>query len=54
MNRFVLQRLGFAVLALAALVVVLPILLVVASIVAQGIRAVRWEFLTAMLYALGD
>jgi phosphate transport system permease protein len=48
MNRFVLQRVGFAVLALAALVVVLPILLVVASIVVQGIQAVRWEFLTAM------
>jgi phosphate transport system permease protein len=48
MNRFVMQRVGFAVLGLAALVVVLPILLVVASIVVQGIQAVRWEFLTAM------
>lgn len=48
MNRFVVQRVGFAALGLAALVVVLPILLVLATVVAQGIHAVHWEFLAAM------
>jgi len=48
MNRFVVQRVGFAALGLAALVVVLPILLVLATVVAQGIRAVHWEFLAAV------
>lgn len=48
MNRFMVQRVGFAALGLAALVVVLPILLVLATVVARGIHAVHWEFLTAM------
>jgi len=48
MNRFVVQRLGFALLSLTALAVVAPILLVIAVIVAQGAGAVSWEFLTAM------
>jgi phosphate transport system permease protein len=42
------QRLGFALLALAALVVVAPILFVIGSIVVQGIGAISWEFLTTM------
>jgi len=42
------QRIGFAILSLAALVVVLPILLVIGTIVMQGIGAIGWGFLTAM------
>jgi len=48
MNRFVVQRLGFALLGLTALAVVVPILLVIAVIVARGGEAISWEFLTAM------
>jgi phosphate transport system permease protein len=48
MNRYLLQRLGFVLLALAALVVVVPILLVVGIIVVRGIEAISWEFLTGM------
>jgi phosphate transport system permease protein len=48
MNRVLAQRLGFALLTVLALVVVVPILLVVASIVIRGIGAINWEFLTAM------
>ena len=48
MNRYLVQRLGFALLGLTALVVVIPILLVVGTIVARGITAISWEFLTAM------
>lgn len=47
-NRALAQRLGFGLLALVALIVVLPILLVVASIVVRGVGALNWEFLTAM------
>ena len=48
MNRHLVQRLGFAVLGLAALVVVAPILLVIGTIVARGMGAISWEFLSAM------
>jgi phosphate transport system permease protein len=48
MNRLLMQRIGFALLALAALVVVLPILLVIGTIVVRGAGAISWEFLTAM------
>jgi phosphate transport system permease protein len=47
-NRCQVQRIGFTALALAALIVVLPILVVVASVVVQGIKAIGWEFLSAM------
>ncbi len=50
MNRYLVQKLGFALLILTALVVVVPILLVVGVIVARGIGAINWEFLTAMPY----
>jgi phosphate transport system permease protein len=42
------QRLGFILLGLATLAVVIPILLIVWSIVARGIGAISWEFLTQM------
>ena len=48
MSRHLVQRLGYAVLVLAALVVVVPILLVVGTIAVRGIRTIDWEFLTAM------
>ena len=48
MNRCLVQRLGFVLLSLAALAVVIPILLVIGAIVARGIGAINWEFLTAM------
>lgn len=47
-DRFVAQRLGFALLILIALVVIMPILFVVGIIVAWGASAVNWEFLSAM------
>lgn len=47
-RRYWSQRVGFLFLALAALVVVVPILIVIASIVVQGMGAIRWEFLTQM------
>jgi len=46
--RFVVQRVGFALLSLIALVVVLPILVIVAIIVVRGVGAISWEFLTTM------
>lgn len=47
-NRYWMQRLGFILLILATLVVVIPILLVIASIFVRGIEAINWEFLTQM------
>jgi phosphate transport system permease protein len=48
MDRLLVQRIGFALLALAALVVVVPILLVIGTVAVRGISAISWEFLTAM------
>jgi phosphate transport system permease protein len=48
MNRFLVQRIGFILLGLIALVVVIPILFIIGSIVVQGMGAINWEFLTAM------
>jgi phosphate transport system permease protein len=48
MDRHTVQRVGFAMLALAALLVVVPILFVIGAIVVQGIGAIDWEFLSAM------
>ncbi len=48
MNRYLVQRLGFALLALVSLIVVLPILYVIGDIVVKGAGALTWEFLTAM------
>lgn len=46
--RQVVQRLGFALLALAAAGVVIPILFIVSTIFYQGIGAISLEFLTEM------
>lgn len=48
MNRYLVQRIAFLLLGLAALVVVVPILFIVGTIVVQGIGAINWEFLTQM------
>lgn len=48
MGRYRVQKVGFALLALASIVVVLPILFVVGVIIVRGAGAISWEFLTAM------
>jgi len=48
MNRSLVQRLGFALLGLAALIVVVPILFVILTIIVRGAQAIDWEFLVAM------
>jgi len=48
MNRTWVQRFGFVLLALAALVVVVPILVVIGIIFVRGVEAINWDFLTAM------
>ncbi len=45
-DRHTQQRMGFVLLGVAALVVVIPIVLVVAVIVIRGIGAINWEFLS--------
>ena len=47
-DRSLVQRLGFGLLGLITLVVVVPILLVIGVIVARGISAINWQFLTTM------
>ncbi|OGP60841.1 MAG: phosphate ABC transporter, permease protein PstA [Deltaproteobacteria bacterium RBG_13_52_11b] len=48
LNRYTVQRAGFGLLILTALVVVVPILFVVGIIIVWGSSAISWEFLTAM------
>ncbi len=48
MNRAGVQRLGFAFLGFITFVVVAPILLVIGVIVARGIVAINWQFLSTM------
>jgi phosphate transport system permease protein len=48
MNRHLIQRAGFVLLGVVALAVVVPILMVIGIIVARGISAIDWEFITAM------
>lgn len=47
-DRYLVQRIGFALLALALLVVVVPILFVIGAIVVRGTGAVNWEFISQM------
>ncbi len=47
-TRHTTQRVGFALLFLALLAVVVPILAVIVIIVIRGLPAISWEFLTAM------
>ncbi len=48
MNRYWVQRMGFALLTLAALAVVVPILVVIGIIVVQGAGALSWDFIASM------
>jgi phosphate transport system permease protein len=48
MSRQGYQKLGFAFLTFAAIIVVLPILVLVGYIILQGGSALSWEFITAM------
>jgi phosphate transport system permease protein len=47
-SRYLTQRIGTVLLALATLAVVAPILLVLVTIFVRGYQAINWEFLTAM------
>lgn len=48
LDRDLIQRLGYSLLALVTLVTVFPIVVVVAYILKEGAPAISWEFLTAM------
>lgn len=48
MNRYLVQKLGFALLTVTALIVVVPILFLIGAIVVRGLGAISWEFLTTM------
>ena len=48
MNRALVQRAGFVLLGLVTLAVVVPILMVIALIIARGFTAITWDFLTTM------
>jgi phosphate transport system permease protein len=50
-NRYRVQRLGFALLTLSALAVVLPIMVVIGIVLVEGARALSWEFISAVPYA---
>ena len=47
-RRYTVQRIVFGVISAAAIGVVIPLVLVIAYIVAQGIGAISWEFISAM------
>jgi phosphate transport system permease protein len=47
MSRQTSQKVAFAILTVLAIVVMVPIVLVVAYIIFQGIGAINWEFLTS-------
>ncbi len=48
MNRYLVQRIGFAFLTLCSIAVVAPILVVVGIIFVEGARALSWEFISSM------
>jgi len=47
-RRRLVQRLGFAGMTLAALLTVVPIIMIVVHIYSNGLPAISWEFLTGM------
>jgi phosphate transport system permease protein len=47
MSRQATQRIAFALVTAAAVMVIVPILLIVTVIVMQGISAINWEFISA-------
>lgn len=48
LDRSLIQRLGFALVSLVALLTVIPIIAVIGYIISKGAPAISWEFLTAM------
>ena len=48
MDRYRVQRFGFALLGLVTVIVVAPILLVIGAIAIRGFEAIDWGFLTSM------
>jgi phosphate transport system permease protein len=50
MNRYWTQRIGFAVLTIAAIAVVAPILVVIGIILVEGAKAISWQFIFSMPY----
>lgn len=48
MDRYQVQKIGFILLAVVAVIVVAPILVVIGAIAVRGIGAISWEFLSAM------
>jgi phosphate transport system permease protein len=46
MSRQTTQKIAFAILTLMAIIVIVPIVFVVVYIIAQGIGAISWEFIT--------
>lgn len=46
-SRHTVQRLGFGLLTLTAIITVIPIILIVIHIFTQGVSAISWEFLTS-------
>ena len=48
MDRKLVEKLGFTLLGIAAMLVVVPILIVVGTILVKGIAAINWHFLTEM------
>jgi phosphate transport system permease protein len=50
MNRYWVQRIGFALLTLSAIAVVAPILIVVGILFIEGIKVFSWEFITSVPY----
>lgn len=47
-NRQSTQRIAFVLISLAAVLVILPIFAIIGYVIAEGIGAISWEFLTAM------
>jgi phosphate transport system permease protein len=50
-GRYRVQQIGFAFLTLCAAAVVVPIVVVIGVVVARGIGAISWEFVSAMPFA---
>ena len=46
-SRYSIQRLGFGMLTLIAVITVIPIIAIIVYIFMQGISAISWEFLTS-------
>ena len=47
-SRYTMQKIAFAIITTAAISVVIPLVLVIGYIVAQGIGALSWEFISAI------